>query len=47
MAAYAAGGGNALYFQDDQNVPQTVNIVAGHFYSQQDLQTQVFVPLFP
>jgi len=47
VAAYAAGGGNALYFQDDQNVPQTVNIVAGHFYSQQDLQTQVFVPLFP
>jgi len=48
VAAYdGASPPNVLYFQDDKNVPQTVTIVAGHFYSPQDLQTQVFVPLFP
>jgi hypothetical protein len=47
VAGYDASGQNLLYFQDDQNVPQTVTVVRGHFYSPQDLQTQVFVPLFP
>jgi hypothetical protein len=47
VAGYDAGGQNVLFFQDDQNVPQTVTVVAGRFYSPQDTQTQVFVPLFP
>lgn len=41
------GAGKVLYFQDDQAVPQTVTVTAGRFYAPQDLQTQVFVPLFP
>ncbi len=44
VAGYSSGGA-LLYFQDDQNVPQTVTVVAGHFSSPQD--TPVFVPLFP
>jgi len=46
-AAYGSAGNTPLYFQDDVNVPQQVTVVAGRFYSQQDAQTQVFVPLFP
>ncbi len=46
VAGYDAGG-TVRYFQDDQNVPQTVTVTAGRFYAPQDLQTQVFVPLFP
>lgn len=47
VAAYDAAGQNVLFFQDDINVPQTVTVTAGRFYAPQDLQTQVFVPLFP
>jgi hypothetical protein len=47
VAGYDSTGKNALYFQDDKNVPQQVTVVAGHFVRQQDAQTQVFVPLFP
>ena len=47
VAGYDSSGQNALYFQDDKNVPQQVSVVAGHFFRQQDLATQVFVPLFP
>jgi hypothetical protein len=46
VAGFDSAGG-VLYFQDDQNVPQTVTVTAGRFYAAQDLQTQVFVPLFP
>jgi hypothetical protein len=46
VAGYSSSG-DVLYFQDDQNVPQSVTITAGRFYAPQDLQTQVFVPLFP
>ena len=46
VAGYDSGG-TVRYFQDDVNVPQQVTVTAGHFFAQQDLQTQVFVPLFP
>ncbi|HUM12799.1 MAG TPA: hypothetical protein VLT82_17760 [Myxococcaceae bacterium] len=46
VAGYDALG-TLRYFQDDQSVPQTVTVTAGRFYALQDLQTQVFVPLFP
>jgi hypothetical protein len=47
VAGYASGGSTPIYFQDEQNVPQTVTVTAGHFFATQDSQTQVFVPLFP
>jgi len=47
VAGYASGGSQPLYFQDDVNVPQQVTVVPGHFFTRNDPQTQVFVPLFP